>query len=54
MYLPFDEQILSPLKRSVSKGGEYHPTQQQKLHQHKFILPCPGLIALTEKRQDTL
>ena len=53
MYLPFNEWILSPLKRGV-KGGEYHPTQQQKLHQHKFILPCPGLIVLTEKRQDTL
>ena len=53
MFLPFYKRVLKVHSKGVLvKGSEYHQTQQQKLHQHKFILPCPGLIhvVLNDKR----
>ena len=51
MFLPFYKRVLKVHSKGVLvKGSEYHQTQQRKLHQHKFILPCPGLIVLNDKR----
>jgi len=45
MFFHFDERLQEPLKNGAGKRQcVHHPTQQQKLHQHKFIHAlCPGL-----------
>ena len=55
MFFHFDERLQEPLKNGAGKRQcVHHPTQQQKLHQHKFIHAlCPGLKVLTNKRSST-
>ena len=53
MYLLFDERLGEAChsKQVLVQGGQYHLTQQQKLHQHKFIHALsPDFAVLTDKR----